>query len=134
MAAARAMKRRTSDTDRITGTIIINSQMADITEASQRTLPKVSTLIKQIRRVRQKVGKAPAQSKSLMELVLPERCTMYEPSSGVKETFLLSIPDVVANVYWFLVDLAPLKYWNYATCGMVMVRSKLLLHYFINSS
>lgn len=86
--AITAMKRRAKDTDEGTS-VIINTVTQDISEASHGALPKVSTIKKQIRRVRQREGKAPSVPKSLTELFIPQRFSTYESSPGVQENFLL---------------------------------------------
>lgn len=82
------MRERASSTDETTGAVI-SSGLQEVTSASQGALPRLSTVKRNIRRIRQKLEKSPPCPTSLITLNIPEIYRTYFPSTGLKEEFLL---------------------------------------------
>lgn len=82
------MKRRAADTEDTTAAVV-SSQVLTLTEDSHTSLPSTAALKQRIRRVRRRMRKAPVCPSSLTELEIPTHYTVYCPSPGVNENYLL---------------------------------------------
>jgi len=75
MTAITAVKRKAEDSDEMMG-VVVQSQLADVGEASQEVLPTMNAMKQRVQHIRRKLDNVPPKPKSLHDLIVPEKYRM----------------------------------------------------------